>query len=225
MSNVRDRMKPGWRFAHCPATGATMSKAGLAPLGKLIAVHHGWPAAKDFKAYRMDNAARAKISATALDILKVFPPIPGAGALMSAAFAVRLEEILSGPIHIVAGTLSVNGELVLGDRSAVLPGAFGHAHLDWDGHVWAMVGPYIADVSIFRTAYSRSGPAALSRHIDLVFGPNKGLYVDHWGRTRQLGLIYEPGYVLSRDEVNGLMGAAYQKIQHHAAQARSNAGG
>ena len=201
-----------------------MSKVkDLSGLGKLIAVHHGWPAARDFKAYEMDDAARARVSATALDVLKVFPPIPGACALMSAAFAVRLEDRLGGPIQVVAGTLSVEGEPVFGDRSPVPAGAFAQDHLDWDGHVWVMVGPYVADISLFRTAYSRAGPARLWRHIDLTFGPNKGLYVDHWARTRQMGLGYEPTYVLSRDEVNGLMGGAYRAIQNHAATSATNA--
>lgn len=206
------RRLPGYR--------AAMSKTkDLAALGKLIAVHHGWAAAREFKAYQMDDAARAKVSAAALDILRVFPPIPGACALMSAAFAVRLEEALGGPIQVVAGTLRVNGEPVFGDRSPCRPGVFSEGEPDWDGHVWVMVGPYVADISIFRSAYSRAGPATLSRHIDLTFGPNKGLYVDHWGRTRQQGLGYEPSYVLSRDEVTSLMAGAFHKIRDHASQA------
>lgn len=76
-----------------------------------------------------------------------------------------------------------------------------------------MVGPYVADISIFRTAYSSYGPARLARHIDLMFGPNKGLYVDHWKRTGQTGLGYEPHYVLSGDETEALMGAAYHLIR------------
>jgi len=76
-----------------------------------------------------------------------------------------------------------------------------------------MVGPYVVDISIFRTAYSKQGPAKLSKHIDLAFGPNKGLYVDRWKRTSQLGLSYEPLYVLSADEVTRLMGGAYQVIK------------
>lgn len=191
----------------------------LPALGKLIAVHHGWSVARDFKAYEMDDTARAKVSAAALDILRVFPPQPGACSLMSAAFAVRLEEILDGPIQVVAGTLSVNGAPVLGDRKPPCSGAFSDGNVTWNGHVWTMIGPYIADVSMFRTAYSRSGPTTLSRHVDLTFGPNKGLYVDHWGRTRKVGLQYEPSYVLSRDEVNGLMGGAYLAIREHAPQA------
>jgi hypothetical protein len=187
----------------------------LSALGKLIAVHHGWSCAKEFKTYEMDDTARAKVSAAALDVLKVFPEMPGASALLSAAFAVRLEEILVAPIQVVAGTLSIRGEAVLGGHKPPCSGAFSNDQT-WDGYAWVMVGPYIADVSLFRTAYSRSGPAMLSRHVELTFGSNKGLYVDQWSRTRRLGLEYEPSYVLSRDEVNGLMASAYHTIREHA---------
>ncbi len=120
---------------------------------------------------------------------------------------------MTAPIHVVAGTLAVEGEPVLGDRRPFDgPAIFAASKPDWHGHVWVMIGPYIADISIFRSAYSRSGPAKLVRHIDLAFGPNKGLYVDHWQRTRQHGLSYEPHYVLSEDEVTRLMGGAYELI-------------
>ena len=192
----------------------------IAALGKLIARHHGWQAAKAFKAYEMADADRAKVTDCALEVLRAFPPIPGACALMSAAFAVRLEQMLTAPVHVVAGTLAVENEPVFGRRAGIPPDLFTHGDLDWDGHVWVMVGPYIADISIFRTAYSRAGPARLSRHVDLTFGPNKGLYVDRWRHTRQLGLRYDPQYVLSEREMTGLMRGAFQKVQEHQAQPR-----
>lgn len=153
----------------------------------------------------------------ALEILKVFPPMPGACALMSAAFAVRLGQKVEAPIQVVAGTLTVEGVAIFGRRGGVPADAFVGGDLDWDGHVWVMVGPFIADVSIFRTAYSPSGPPRLSRHVDLVFGPGKGLYVDRWTRMRKLGLEYEPHYVLSEAEVTTLMGGAFQVIQENQA--------
>lgn len=76
-----------------------------------------------------------------------------------------------------------------------------------------MVGPYVVDISIFRTAYSAEGPARLAKHLDLTFGPNKGLYVDHWKRTRHAGLTYEPQHVLSEDEVTTLMAGAFDIIK------------
>ena len=190
----------------------------ITQLGKLIAIQHGWAAAKAFKSYEMNEADRSALSHCAVDLLKIFPPVPGACAMMSAALAVGLERLMQAPIHVVAGTLAVEGVPVFGDRKP-FDGSqvFGAANLDWDGHAWVMVGSYVVDISIFRTAYSAKGPARLAKHIDLTFGPKKGLYVDHWKRTRQLGLNYEPQYVLSADEVTQLMGGAFHMIQ----QARS----
>lgn len=186
----------------------------ITQLGKLVAVQHGWAAAKAFKSYEMNVADREALSLCAIDLLKVFPSIPGACALMSAALAVGLERCMDAPIHVVAGTLAVDGEPVFGDRRTFDgPQLFSTSNPDWDGHVWVMIGSYIVDISIFRTAYSSLGPARLAKHIDLAFGPNKGLYVDRWKRTSQLGLSYEPQYVLSADEVTRLMGGAYHVIK------------
>lgn len=186
----------------------------ITQLGKLVAHQYGWPAAKAFKSYEMDEADRAALSQCAIDLLQVFPSVPGTCAQMSAALAVGLERAMKAPIHVVAGTLALEGVPVLGDRQPFDgPLLFGTSSPDWTGHVWVMVGPYIVDISIFRTAYSADGPARLARHIDLTFGPKKGLYVDHWKRTRQQGLTYEPQYVLSADEVTTLMGGAFHMIK------------
>jgi len=196
----------------------------LVELGKHIAAQHGWPAAKAFKAYEMSEADRTVLSKYAVDLLKIFPSAPGTSALMSAALAVHLESRLDAPIQVVAGTLSVESVPVFGDRMP-FDGAtiFGDAdtdwaHPDWNGHVWVMIGGYIVDISIFRSAYSAQGPARLARHVDLVFGPNKGLYVDRWKRTAQMGLSYEPQYVLSAEDVTRLMGGAYHLIKQNGAE-------
>ncbi|WP_303541152.1 hypothetical protein [Sphingomonas natans] len=188
----------------------------LTELGKLIARQHGWPAAKAFKAYEMNDRDRAVLTTSAVDLLTIFLDVPAACAAMSAAFAVQLERVLRGPIQVVAGTLTVEGEAVFGDRSPRGGAASCSTEAyDCNGHVWVMVGPYVADISIFRIAYSPHGPPKLARHINLVFGPNQGLYVEHWRRTRRRGLGYEPHYVLSAAEVTALMGGAYQTIEAH----------
>jgi hypothetical protein len=186
----------------------------LALLGKRIALHHGWAAAKAFKSYEMSDADRVVVSQSAVDLLRVFPDVAGASAMMSAALAVQLESRLQAPVHVVAGTLSVEGAAVLGD-GAGFDGAqvFAEADPRWNGHVWVMIGATIVDVSIFRTAYSAQGPARLAKHVDLVFGPGKGLYVDPWQRSSQRGLGYDPHYVLSAQEVTRLMGGAFHAIK------------
>lgn len=186
----------------------------MTQLGKLIARQHGWAEAKAFKPYEMDDADRTALSRCAIDLLKIFPPVPASSALMSAALAVSLERQIKAPVHVIAGTLAVEGQPVFSDPLpfdvSSLLSASSHT---WNGHVWVMSGPYVVDISIFRIAYSAKGPARLAKHIDLTFGPQKGLYVDHWKRTRQVGLSYEPQYALSVDEVTRLMGGAFDIIK------------
>ncbi|KUR78455.1 hypothetical protein [Novosphingobium sp. Fuku2-ISO-50] len=191
-----------------------MASKDITQLAQRIAAQHGWAAAKAFKAYAMTDADRAVLSQCALDLLAIFPPAAGSSALISAALAVSLERRMTAPIHVVAGTLSVEGVPIFGDGQP-----FDGAHIfspsapDWDGHVWIMIGPHIVDMAIFRTAYSAQGPARLARHVDLTFGPGKGLYVDHWKKTPRVGLHYDPHYVLSADEVTRLMGDAFAVIK------------
>lgn len=187
-------------------------------LSKLIAQQHGWPAAKAFKAYDMNEADQLALSKSAVALLKIFPPEASNSALMSAALAVTLERRINAPIHVVAGTLAVDGEPVFGD-SQPFDGSqiFSTPNPDWSGHMWIMIGGYVVDMAIFRAAYSAEGPSRLARHIHLNFGTGKGLYVDQWKRTQRIGLNYEPQYVLSADEVTTLMGGAYHLIEQSRA--------
>jgi hypothetical protein len=185
----------------------------LVQLGSLVATTQGWPAAKAFKAYVASDEDKAAIANKARELLGIFPAIPGASALMSAAFAAHLERDHALPIQVVAGTLSVDGKPVFGNGQPFDgPAIFGGNHLDWDGHVWVMVGSHVADISIFRTAYSASCPPRLGRHIVHTFGGGKGLYFDAWRNTRRLGLGYHPQYVLSEAEVTGLVAGAHAAI-------------
>lgn len=172
-------------------------------LGKRIAASHDWAAAKAFKAYVMSDTDRATISRCAVDLLAVFPAAPDSSALMSAALAVSLDRVMNAPIHVLSGSLSVDGRMG--------PGAYS----------WVMVGPYIIDIALFRMAYSAEAPAILTKHVDLVFGPNKALYVDHWSMTKRAGLRYQPDTVLTEAEVTALMGDAFHLIKQ--AQAPSTA--
>ena len=166
----------------------------------------------------MSEADGALLSRCAIQLLRAFPANAGTSAQLSAALAVQLERILSIPVHVVAGTLAVEKEPVFGDRLPFDgPAIFSTAEPDWSGHVWLMVGAHVVDISLFRIAYSRFGPPRLARHVDLVFGPGKGLYVDVWQQCRRRGLSYEPQYILTEVEVTRLMGGAYALIE----QARS----
>ena len=182
---------------------------------KLIAVSSGWPVAKAFEAYVMSDCDKSIIASKAVDVLRIFPTIPGACALMSAIFAACLERTLKAPILVVAGTLTIKNQPVFGngkpfDGDAV----FSKDNLDWDGHVWVMIGQYIADISIFRTANTTKSPPLLANHINSTFGSVRGLYLDRWTHTRRSDIGYHPQYVLTYDQVTSLMKGAEQVIKN-----------
>lgn len=182
----------------------------LTQLGQRVAASHGWPAAKAFKSYAWSEADQAGIATCASSLLKVFPQQAGTTGPLSAALAVQLERHLKAPVHLVAGTLSLDGVPVCGDRRPFDgPGLFGQSNPEWRGHLWVMVGPHVVDVAIFRMAYSADCPSDLARHVLSVFGPDKALYADQWRKSRRLGLEYEPQYVLSHEDVTRMMTTAY----------------
>lgn len=190
----------------------------ITALGSLVAATHGWAEAKRFKAWQPGDADKAVLATRARELLDIFPDVAGAGARMSAAFAVHLERALDAPIHVVAGTLLADGERVFGSDAPIDGAAlFSDGGPDFDGHMWVMIGGYVADIALFRTAYSRLAPPALGRHVAATFGPGKALYFDAWRHTRQVGLRYEPRHVLTRDQVDGLVRGAHRLIEEHRA--------
>lgn len=191
--------------------------APLVQLGQLVAATHGWAQARAFKTYRWSDQDRADIASCASKIIPLFAPHAGRETSLSATLAFQLQRHLQAPVHLVAGTLRVDGHAVLADRMAtdgVSP--FAADGPNWRGHLWIMVGAYVVDVSIFRLATSPDCPPALARHIHLAFGPDKGLYADHWRHARRVGLEYEPQYVLSGKDMDHLLADAYRLIDDGA---------
>jgi hypothetical protein len=174
----------------------------LANLGKLVAGVHGWPAAKAFKAYQPSDRDKAMIAAKAADVLKLFPPADDAATAISAAFAVHLERDLVAPVQLVEGTFAL----------------IGGASLHPIRHSWVMIGPYVADIAIFRMAYSRAAPVELTRHVYKQFGADRGLLFAAWRETRRFRVDYRPSRVLAGDEIDGLLVRARDLIEPATAQ-------
>lgn len=185
----------------------------LAQLGQRVAATHGWAAARAFKAYVWSEQDQAGIAACASDILKLFPPSADNASLLTATLAFQLQRRVGAPIYLVAGTLSVGGVAV---RSGRLPSdgssPFAAGAPAWPGHLWIMAGPNVIDAAIFRLANSPDCPPVLARHVHSVFGPDKGLYADHWRQSRRQGLEYDPQYVLSQSDMDALLATAYGLI-------------
>lgn len=143
-------------------------------------------------------------------VLEAFPTMPGACAAMSAMYAVGLDTTACGPVHVVAGDLSVPEGRVFGDGgNDDLSGLFNASDPSWDGHCWIVVGDWIADVSICRTAKSGKAPPAIARYMRQAYESKTGLLIHSAQAAAEAGLFYRPRYVLTKAQVEALARGAW----------------
>jgi hypothetical protein len=146
-------------------------------LRDLIAASRTAEKLEQFDHFLPSDADMKLIAETGLEVLKIIPPTPGACVMMSAVHATLLENRLSGPAFVVAGSLSVADTPVFdnAEASGNLNAVFNDHNLSWDGHCWLAIGDLIVDTSVFRAAYSRQSPPALRDHVIAEFGTGRGL--------------------------------------------------
>ncbi len=170
-------------------------------LDRLIAASHSPDAARAFRAYAPGAVEKDHLASVGGTVLRDFLPLPGACTLLSAVYATRLRSVIDGPVHVVAGDLSADGVRVFGNGQPIDRAIFSQTNLSWDGHVWVMLGGYVADVSLFRTARSKGSPPALAALVSREFGPHTGLVVVKWRDAPLSGLAYSPRYVLTDEQI------------------------
>ncbi len=177
-------------------------------LSRLIRQTHSQRAADAFETYVSTDADIETLSNVGRDVLLHLPPDPGACALMSAVYIMRLRRVTSAPTFMVAGTLAVDGTPVFGDGLKLEEALFTVGNSSWDGHAWVMLGNYLADISLCRTAYSGSAHHKLKAYVERRLGVNRGLIISKWPGPAHEGLIYTPQYVLSDEEIERLLRGA-----------------
>jgi hypothetical protein len=191
-------------------------------VASLIAKSHSPAAADAYCSFTPDRAQLQALASVGVEVLRHFPPMPGACAVMSAVWAARWQQVeKKTPVYVVAGALLVGAERVFGDESVEIDGAaaFGKSDPSWDGHCWLAFGGYVADVSIFRTAYSAYSPPALARHVIEQFGRGRGLQICTADDAAHAGFQYRPQYVLTDDQITGLfLGARSIVLQERTDQ-------
>jgi hypothetical protein len=165
----------------------------------LIANAFGAHAAEAWERFSSDHQHRSALASVGREILKHFPPMPGASLKLSALFAWRMEQMLTAPTYVVAGSLFIGGRQIFdgGDTNDVAKLA--HSDPSWDGHAWAVSGEHLVDLSVFHRAHWRFN-AALAAHIRETFGHGPSLLIGHHERPIG-GMRYEPHQVLARDHV------------------------
>lgn len=179
-------------------------------LTDLIVRSHSQAAADSYRAYIPTEAHLAVLAETGKDVLVHFPPMPAACAMMSALYAARMQMQSDAPVFVVAGVLSIGSMCVFGNDADTRDwgSAFNESNPSWDGHCWVMLGDYIADISIFRTAYSQHSPPVLAEHVAKQFGTGRGLLICKTAESRRLGFLYKPQCVLTEGQITALMNGA-----------------
>jgi hypothetical protein len=150
------------------------------------------------------------------EVLKLFPDIPGSCVPMSALWTAFIKDNTKYPIYVIAGSLYIDDKNIFGNNITLeeTKKVFSNSNLDWDGHCWVLFGNLICDISIFRTAYSKSSPKLLKEKILSIFGENKGLFIVPLEEISKIGMRYETKYVLTDDEITSLFKGAYYLIEH-----------
>ena len=114
------------------------------------------------------------------------------------------------PVYVVAGELYVNDVRVFGSDSqeTSIRDDINRSNPSWDGHFWLVLGPYIVDVSVFRTAYPNSSPPALAQHVKERFGSGRGLLIADQKGLDELGLKYIAHSLLTEEQVTAYFSGA-----------------
>jgi len=176
----------------------------------LIRQSHGDVNAEAYRVFSPTPEDIEGLMKVGLDVLKHFPFVPGACAMMGAMYAARLQmDLEHAPTYLVAGALLIQGTPVFGEATASdeWRRAFTDSAASWNGHCWIVCGSFIADVSIFRTAYSPKSPPPLAGFVENTFGKGRGLFVCKADELPD-GLEYVPQYVVPEDQITALMRGA-----------------
>lgn len=170
---------------------------------QLVADTHSAEASTELGAYDCSENDRTAIAEVGSQLLIACRPVPGACVMMNALYLAGLQKRTAAPTYMVMGKLLVRGAEVFGPAEVPTTALFAQTNLSWPGHAWIVSGSYMADASIFRTAYSDSSPPLLRNYVVETFGAGGGLLMQEW-RPLDPDFVYVPQYVPTQGEVERL---------------------
>ncbi|PZV23218.1 MAG: hypothetical protein DCF12_19255 [Snowella sp.] len=185
-------------------------------LAELIEKTYGKPERRKFESLTLSEKDFNAIREIGLEVLLKFPDLPGVCAPMCATYLAYWEQKPRPRMFMVAGEFLVNDLRVWGydEMSATIQDDLAKSNLSWDGHYWLVLGEYIIDPSVFRTAYSEKSPPILKQHILREFGENGGMFVSNAAGLTEKRLQYIPYAVLSYDQVTSIVFGAESYCDH-----------
>jgi hypothetical protein len=125
----------------------------------------------------------------------------------------KLRDELNAPAFCVAGHLYARGRMAFGSADPEVAKQLAASRENWDGHCWIMLGGYLGDISIFRSAYAAPEGSNLRAVVIEKFGYNRGLFLKQWSEVGQWDLEYCPKHVATETEITGLINGARTKGQ------------
>lgn len=163
-------------------------------------INSTWGMSEALRWYSLQSTDQAEVVDCGRKLMSCVPPAFGYCMMMSAALAAMLRDKHGIPALPIAGNLFVNDSAVFRMNSPLpIAEGDGEVQFDWDGHCWVDIGGKIADVSIFRSAYSAPMDTLLSSYIRSAFGAGKGLIYCSYDEADELGLKYDPIAVMGED--------------------------
>ncbi len=184
-------------------------------LYQLISKYRGVCEANRFAEYKLESLQ--VLADTAKEFMTNVPPSFGLCTLMSAGWAGYLQDHYSVPAIVVAGDLAINNTKVFKCKKnlTVAKNTGKFIAEKWNGHCWIEVDGIIGDMSIFRTAYSIDRPSVLKNYIVSQFGYGRGAMICPNHQLPQ-GMKYIPKYVLTDNQINGLIAGMSCHLEHVA---------
>ncbi|KTD23898.1 Uncharacterised protein [Legionella lansingensis] len=163
---------------------------------------------KKFADNHINNNQVLILQKSCQEILQMIPLQPFACALLSAML---VEYSRQKGIHsyLVAGTLDFKGKRLFNYDPIIEQKSIVE---NWDGHCWVIFNDAIAEISLFRTAYSEQSPIWLNDMITNTFGKQRGAIIASHPEMEQMGLSYTPRYIFNDLQISGLLNFVEQII-------------
>jgi hypothetical protein len=181
-------------------------------LRDLIARDRGEAEAKLFEQFQMPELDL--VASIGGELLEHTPVFHGACATMSAAWVALLRDRCNIPAVAVAGDLTIEARTIFVCASNLPESTTGTEITAWDGHCWIEIANVVGDVSIFRTARTSNRLSRLRAFIEENFGLEQGLLLCRRPKLAQMKMTYEPRYVLTEAQINGLLRGLRHQVRH-----------
>jgi hypothetical protein len=178
----------------------------------LIAEAHSVEAAAGYSACVPTMGALSKIWMAGRQVISTAPEQAAACVPMTALLLRHLGDELRGQLFVVAGSLQAadrDGTFIFGGPEPMdCRRLFAESDASWNGHLWLMFGPYIADISFTRSVRLDGKRDTLKAFARKLFGDADEPVICRRDQLRTKGLIYWPQCVLSQSQAVRLMAVA-----------------